>query len=201
MDDTVASSLPPDIAEALRKELDPGEDVRWCGQPDPGVVFRRQVPTAALMGVLLLGFVTLCFALGYSTLQELRGIEPLLGRSERPPGYGQVYFAFGLGLFVALWILPATATPWAKESAARRTIYAVTRTRVLKVVVSGRGVPTVTAVEPSHPLHLRREGLDTNKGDILLYPRSADKTSSMLTLEAINDARTVERLIRQCFDP
>ncbi|MBY0312356.1 MAG: hypothetical protein K2W85_09825 [Phycisphaerales bacterium] len=189
------------MAEALRRELDPGEDVRWCGQPDPRIIFRRQIPGVLLLSGLLLSISAIFAVVGCSMLQELRGLEPLLDRSQQRPTYGSVYTAFGFAAFIALWILPLTMVPWIMQSVARRTIFAVTRTRVLKVVLSRRGVPTVSAVEPGHPLHLRRKGLEMDKGDIHLYPQPSGKGTSMLTIEAINDARTVERLIRQCFDP
>lgn len=189
------------MAEALRKELNPGEDVRWCGQPDPGILFRRQILVSALGTVLILALSCALGYSGYSTLRQLRELGMPPHPTQSSPSYESVHIAFGLAGLISLLLVPAAAGPWLMASTARRTAYAVTRTRVLKIVLSRRGQPSVNSVEPAHPLHMRRQGLESEHGDIHLYPGAGRNGGTILSLEAVNDARTVERLIRQCFDP
>lgn len=76
----------------------------------------------------------------------------------------------------------------------------------MTVRLSRGGMPFVEAIEPCHPLRIRRFELGSGMGDVLIYPVSGQSGSGSLanaglSLYGITDAREVERLIHVTFDP
>lgn len=203
MDDTVASSLPPDMAEALRKELDPDEDVRWCGQPDAQRAFRRAIPMAVLITFALLTGSVLIALQGLSLFQQLHGIEPSIWRGDRTPSDVHATPLVTLAVALALCAVVAAWWPWRTCAVARRTVYGVTSSRVLVLVLNRHGNATVEAVVPRHPLVTRRVNRGGGSGDIDLFPHAGGERGppgTALSLLFVDDAISVERLIRQTFD-
>lgn len=199
-------TLRPELAKALRLELDEGETLRWCGQPSPDRVFwkslRVYMPIAALFG----GFAILPIAGFVSTMREVADSTALSasGPSDLPAG---TLIVFGC-LLVVLLVLIVTALrhPFAERRRAKNIIYAVTNTRVFTVFLHNDARVTTEAVEPGHPLQLLRREHKDGTGDVLLYPRArTDQPGSAVTasmiLVGVSEPRTVERLIRTTFDP
>lgn len=196
------SSLAEPLRSALAKEVDPNESLRWCGQPAPDAAFRRACVPAILgtAGLLVIGVFAIL--LSVSIWQELNGIKPLLEPGDSRPSYTAVVL-FGLfGGIVLLSALVVAHSPWRARDTARRTVYTVTNTRVLELVLSSTRPDASTriqAVEPGHPLHIRRTTNPDGRGDIFLYPSGSN--SAKLTLIGVADSREVERIIRTTFDP
>lgn len=198
-------TLRPELAKALRLELDDGETLRWCGQPSPDRVFRKvclsHMPIAALFG----GFAVLTILGFVSTMREVADSKSMgaSGLSDSPTG---MLILFGC-LLVLLAALVATAMrhPFAERRRAKNTIYALTNTRVFTVLLHNDGRVKAEAVEPAHPLQLLRREHKDGTGDVLLYPRGHNQSGGTLTasmtLIGVSDPRTVERLIRTTFDP
>lgn len=203
------NALPPHLRDVLTRELDPGEELRWCGQPDPRRERLRVLPSFIGLSVGLLLFGSLIGSIAISIARELKGMEPLIAPSQSP-SWGSVWIAgaFAVTLMFA-GVLAGIVGPLHQASMARRTIHALTPTRIVTIRLSRRGVPSVEAIEPGHPLHIRRRMLASGPGgglgDVLIYPRSHDSGSlgskAQLALYGITDAREVERLIRVTFDP
>lgn len=117
-----------------------------------------------------------------------------------PAGMSEFWFfvVFG-GVFVTIGSA-ILSLPFIQSARARRTVYALTPTRILTIRISRRGLPRVEALEPGHPLHLLRQDYSGGRGDIFVYPRDRG-THATLTLTGIDNARAVERRIRATFDP
>jgi hypothetical protein len=198
------NNLPPPMRESLLAEIDPGETLRWCGQPHP-----RRVATLTALPVLVLAlffglfFGGMLLAMGYAARAELLGVPFWWGRpSAERPSWTSVWVSLTLGWLVLLASLVGPALlAWSEVRRARRTVYAVTDTRVFRLLVSREGRARVHAVEPGHPLSLSRHDLADGRGDIQLYPSSARSGFASMKLIGIADARSVERLIRSTFDP
>jgi len=114
---TVTSHDDYAVAARLQPYLRPGEELLWCGRPDPAVVFSAADVIAIPFSVFWLGF-----ALAWQAGARSIGA---------PPEFGAVGIAFVLigiylvaGRFVTRWI------------AKRRTVYGITGDRVLVQVGS-----------------------------------------------------------------
>jgi hypothetical protein len=114
---TVTSHDDYAVAARLQPYLRPGEELLWCGRPDPAVVFSAADVIAIPFSVVWLGF-----ALAWLAGAQSIGV---------PAAFRAVGIAFVLigiylvaGRFVARWI------------AKRRTVYGITGDRVLVQVGS-----------------------------------------------------------------
>jgi hypothetical protein len=191
--------LPPHLREVLLTEIDPGETLRWCGQPFPSRISRLAIP-AALGVFLIVGFLSgLFIALGVQTLMELS--DPALAAARhRGGGISASAGVIGLGIAAALAGTSSLAVPFLAKSRALRTVYALTNTRVFTLVRSRNGTVSTHICEPGHPLTISRKEHPDGTGDIALYPGSQSQRPG-LRLAATHDPRTIERLIRTTFDP
>lgn len=198
-----AFHLPEAIRQALRAEIDPGESLRWCGMPLVSRMTGRILPASVAIGVLGVFFGGAFLRLALSVRAQLLGVETV------PPGehpsWEGVLLSIALGaLLVLASVLGPIGSIVLTARRARRTVFAVTGTRVFKLWLDGRGRARTVVVEPSHPLSLSRHDLAGGRGDLHLYPRAVQPTSmpiSLLPLIGIADVREVERLIRATFDP
>ncbi len=202
MPDDPASALPTKLADALRAELDEGEQVLWCGQPDARVMFRKAlqfaVPLGAIAGVLAVGFLGHAIGLAFTGTGAWSSAPP------RGDYWEQMLMSFFMGGVSGVFFVFICAAPFAQRDKARRTIHAVTPTRVLTIVTRPDGsAERVDSLEPGHPLHLDRieRGSGRDTGDVNLYPRHVSGVRALFSFVAISDARGVERLIRATFDP
>ncbi|MBC7773614.1 MAG: hypothetical protein H7210_14050 [Pyrinomonadaceae bacterium] len=201
-----ADPLPPLLREALLAEIDPGETLRWCGRPLVSRVVNRELfpAMAACAAGLIFGGAFLLMAI--STRAQLLGVEPIIPVApERNSTWAGVWMSIGVGAgIVALSVVGPFAYVFSAGRRARRTVYALTGTRVFKLWLDGRARARVFAVEPGHPLSLSRHDLGDGVGDINLYPsqsRSSSSRIALLQLIGVAQARKVERLIRATFDP
>jgi hypothetical protein len=192
-------ALPRDLREAILAEIDPGETLRWCDRPRASRVFRSAILPALVLFLLLGAFGGGFIALGLSTWHELR--ESGMPRTAQGDGMGTVFGTMVVGSLIVAGSLLTLTIPWFSRQKALRTVYAVTDTRVLRLIRSRSGSVQLTAVEPGHPLSISRMEHRDGSGDIALYPSPANRKHAQLTLAATPRPREVERLIRTTFDP
>jgi hypothetical protein len=190
--------LPAALRDSLLAEIDPGEELRWCGQPLPARLAKRAVPLGVVI-FLLIGFVAgACLGGGIQTWRELSDPAIVRGARNNLSITGAVAI-IAFGAILGLCALTALAAPLFARAKALRTVYALTNTRVFIVIRSRTGRIHTNAVEPGHPLSISRHEHPDGSGDILLYPGAQGQ--ARLVLAGTLDPRTVERLIRTTFDP
>jgi hypothetical protein len=199
VNDQIAAHLPPHLREALLAEIDPGEELRWCARPSPEAAFRRAIPQAVALAALGVCFGALMLYASWMTWREFQGLEPIT-RNGRPTMFAVWAFVV-FGCVMAVGGLSFIIMPWSNAAAARRTIHALTSTRVLTITTKGPGRTTVTAIEPGHPLHITRHDLRSGLGTITIYPQSRPQNTGLITMLGIPNAREADRLIRATFDP
>jgi hypothetical protein len=192
-------ALPRDLGDALRREIDPDETVRWVGQPSVwSFVLRTGVP-GVLAGLGFIGFGSMLMYPAWMTWREVGGMS---GNAGSQPAVGSVYAIVALGALLMAGGLWGLLSPWRESRRARRTVYAVTSTRVLQITVSKSGVVTAAAVEPGHPLSISRKERSPSVGDVFLYPVAMQgQPRALLSLLGVREPREVERIIRRTFDP
>lgn len=170
------------LRSQVAAQIDAGELVRWCGQPDVGRVARTAWWAVGFWSVAAGGLYSL-------------GVFNWLSDETKPNER------------VFLTVLPivfAMMTTWMIKDAhgaigrARRTVYLVTNTRLMTLIVRGKRMET-TSMEPAHPLATHRIGTHT-LGTISVQAGSRGDALSMRFLH-IASPREVERLIRATFDP
>jgi hypothetical protein len=194
-------ALPPELREALDREIDPGESLRWCGQPDPRRIWISVLPIFAAFGTFMTFFSVLLIYAGISTWIAARGAAPAVVADARQTSVVVVIVA-ALLLVGAFWIC---RQPWLERATARRTVFAVTNTRVFTLVLLKDGRVNLTAFEPAHPLAISRVEHRDGTGTISLNPRTqtpgGPRLEASFVLVGVREPRVVERLIRQTFDP
>jgi hypothetical protein len=194
--------LPSDLQTALQAEVDPQEELRWCGRPHATRVVRRLAPGLVVLSLFAAAFGLMALYAAWTTRAELIDAGPApIARGNNRPSWGAVW-AMGIfgGGIMAAGLVGGPLLLAAVHREARHTVHALTNTRVLTVTLSRRGLPRTTSVEPGHPLHVTRRETRDGLGDILLYPTRGQQGATM-SLVGIQHAREVERLIRTTFDP
>lgn len=191
----------PELAAALSRELDPGETVRWSDRPDPRSAARHALKPALFAGFVFVMFATLVLGAAVSIWRDFHSLE--IPPNGRPPTLTSVYMSTAVGvllLAVAAW---SFLGPSRAAAAARRTIYALTPTRVVVLRLLRGGQTRIEAIEPGHPLHIHRTSGPDGRGDVLLYPPAVrtNMDRGSMVLQGVADARNVERMIRETFDP
>jgi hypothetical protein len=188
------------MREVLAREIDHTEKLRWSGQPDAQHAFRWAVP-GAIVGFVLFGGGAVATGFACRHLwREATGLVPVAMGSK--PSIGGVYALAAFGAFFLLIAVLCALMPWFARAKARRTIYGLTDTRVMKVVVGRSGNVATEAVEPAHPLAIARQDHGPLLGDVFVYPRQASgRTFGQIALMGVENPREVERLIRHTFDP
>src|SRR5207247_633237 len=112
-----------DLESRIQPELDAGERILWCGQPNPGRMWIHAVP------ILIFGIPWTLFAVFWMAMAIGFGTH-----ASGPPGpFRSLFPLFGLP-FVLIGIGMLSAPYWMARTA-RSTIYAITDKRAL--VISG----------------------------------------------------------------
>jgi hypothetical protein len=200
---TSVEKLPVELSNALRLELDPGEALRWCGRPDPGRVFRSVLPLSLLMALFFGGLGVGALVGSVRTYMELRG---LVSPSMEKAGWGSLAMFAVIGAGMLGVGIVSLGFPFRERRGALRTVYAVTSTRIMVLLLDRNGRARTNVVEPSHPLHLSRREHARGIGTIYVYPRAqgtnnGSAAGASLTLVGVQNPREVERTIRLTFDP
>jgi hypothetical protein len=203
--------LPGEVRAALEAEFDPDEQVLWSGQPVPERVRKKVlVPLRVFAGVLLGIAAMITIPVGKSMLDvrhllrdEDVSTSALLASVGGAAGLGVIV----LGVLYAVYHV-GVVLPRRIQRRAQRTGYALSNTRLLRVECRDRHEPSVESYEPSHPLHIARKPYKDGTADVIVGPRFTTEpaaprqvSSGAFTLEAIRDARAIDRNIRATFDP
>ncbi len=181
--------LPTILREALRLELDEGERLLWCARPLARRIFRSAWRTAIPASLVFLLFASLGLVAAITTRREVLDSVP---PGQAPPSLGAVRSAFALSSAFGLAALACLASPAWQRARARRTVYALTNTRLLVLRRGCRNTARTEVLEPSHPLNLARRDYPDGSGDIRMYPQSPNQPPKLL-LAAVVGPREIER--------
>lgn len=187
------------LRAALAAETDDGEPLRWSGFPSPELAARVMWRRLLFLVVIGAFFGLLFLLLSAATAREFHlaqsGVRPWTHTT--PRGWDPAINQAAMG---ALFLISSVVGPWIAaclaRAEARRTIYALTNTRLIRIQLSRKGEPKVFSVEPGHPLSIQRTLHPNGRGDIHLYP-----PAGLMQFIGIEEPRNVERLIRETFDP
>lgn len=109
---TIQVPADPTLTSRLQPYLRPGEELLWCGKPDPAVVFAPSDLLAIPFGLIFMGFAA-AWTLGARSMGA-------------PAPFWMLGFVF---LAVGLWLVAGRLI--AKPIRKRRTVYGLTTDRVL----------------------------------------------------------------------
>ena len=198
----VLNTLPAGHAAALRRELDENEQLLWAAVP---VAWRAALPqlVACLLVVVVFGFMAVAVSVAtVQTVRELQAVKATAGvATPRPTVWGLIGGVVGvLCLYgVLAWVVLEAISVIGR---ARRTVYAVTNTRILSLSFETSGRARCSSLEPRHPLALRRTENRDGSGTVLVHPSPSGETRSAgIALVGVPQPREVDRLIRKTFDP
>lgn len=177
------SSLPADLQQRLRNELQPGEWVTWVGQPVPDLYMKP-------------GFLMWLFFIPW-TLFALFWMAAA-------SGFALPNLASGLGLF-PLFGLPflligivGLCTPLKLRRRARMTVYAITNQRA--ITIEGTKSITVRSYTAADIAFLERVEHKDGSGNLILQKKrelnsDGDPTTSHYGFFSIRDVRRVAQLL------
>jgi hypothetical protein len=181
-------NLPAELEALVKAELDPGERVRWTGQPNPGLLSRRGV-SRALFGIPFTAFSVFWIA----AASRFRMPDFSQGGFSFFPLFGIPFFLVGLFLL--------TSPLWMRQSA-RRTAYILTERRAITFVAGfGRAI-TGRSYELHRLLDIERVQNPDGSGDLIFErtshtDRDGKTTSTEQGFLAVSDVKKVETLVRQ----
>ena len=137
--------LPGELRRALERELEPGERIRWAGQPD----WRAEWGTTAAIGLFGLGWSAIAIIFTVQMMLATLGLIPFKFDGKPASQWVAAAFLPFLIPFLAIggWTL---WWPWRTVSGAGRKVHAVTDRRLI-TVEAGRRTSSRASVE-SHPL-------------------------------------------------
>ncbi len=189
------------LYERLAAELGPAEALLWSGQP--GV--RRLQAFVGVMGCFGGALVLMGGMAIFGAVMSGQGLGTVGGGSG---GAGTVaYIVTGafwtLGIALALaGLLTIVLGPAVLRRRLRRTVYAVTTTRVLELSIRWGGRVLVQEIVPTQNLFFVRLDYADGTGSLVLQPHAGNEDrAAHATLRFINieNAREVARLIRETF--
>ncbi len=168
-----------------RNELEPGEQLKWVGAPEPTRMMIQSLP------ILVFAIPWTAFALFWMAM-ALSSVS----RSPIHSGVSMIFPLFGLP-FVLIGLCMLSAPVWARRKA-RRTVYAVTDRRAM-IILTGRTRSVRSFGRTSMTERECRERADRS-GDLIFYRKiSSDgeggTNSTPVGFFAIPDVRSVERLV------
>jgi|GEM_PF-3116203 len=189
-----------DLRDALGREIDEGEVLRWVGAPDAEFAERRARKTSIVVSVGLLGMMVFAGYGAYRFYLEATGQIPPDG--PKGQSFVPVWICGFASCFAGLGSWFMWNFPRYEAETARRTVYAVTSTRVMSLIMNPNGTVATESVEPGHPMSVARNEMTAELGHVHLYPRVGQQGLSRgISLMNVASPREVERLIRQTFDP
>lgn len=198
----VLQGLPAAHAEALRRELDENERLLWAAVP---VVWRAALPQLIplVLFALVMGFMAVgCSVATAQIVREFQVLKESAGvATPRSSVWGLLgAAAMALGLYgVVFW---SAKEAFSQIGRARRTVFAVTHTRILSLSFDLDGRVRCTSLEPRHPLALRRSENRDGSGTVQVHPSpSGESRYAGIALVGVPGPREVDRLIRKTFDP
>ncbi len=188
------SNLPAELRKALTAEIAHGERVLYAGQPD------WRADWGSLFAIFIFGIFwsAISFMFFSMSLGGLLGLVPF-NSNGKPAGFGMNVFFFVFSLpFVAIGCA-MLAAPFLGIRKSRRTVHAITDTRLLNVYV-GRDQGA-----ESYPLNrvnfIKRKDKRGGAGNLQIgygVEKDSDGDTRPLTMDwsGIPDARRAEQIIR-----
>lgn len=184
---TSSSMLPDPLGRSVAAELERGERLSWCAQPDPDRLARQALP------IILFGLPWTAFSLAM-LWSCLGGGEP------GQPGAAQLVPALFMVPFVLAGLVMLAAPCWA-ACRARRTAYVITDRRAILFKGSLLGSMSIRSFAPSQLGDLERRGRPDGSGDILFaddvrITRGGRPRRTPVGFFGIDRVRDVEALLR-----
>ncbi len=176
----------------IARELDDREQLIWAGTPDAALMGRRALP------ILLFGIPWTAF----SVFWILGASGVLFGRIGGGAQIIQIVFAlFGVP-FVLVGFAMLSAPIWARRSA-KKTLYALTDRRCI-IWQHALRTTTIKSYGPDDLENMSRVERKNGSGDVIFVKSirirerggSSDTVTTPEGFMAVDDARTLERLIR-----
>lgn len=187
------TTLPPHHQSRLDRELDEGEAVRWVAQPSYSILKKAARNNWLVIGVCVGIFVAFFILLGW-----VASITPKGDRQDEP----WTFFAFA-GAFVLAWICSLPLFRMWSKSLANNTIYAITDTRAIIIVVHRDKSITERDYRGDELIHLARKEFPDGSGALTFESaRGAGASSQSATrhkFQAIENVIEVERMLRKQF--
>lgn len=142
--------MPPELQQRVTRELQPGEVVRWAGQPDPAHIMRQ--------GFLLWFFFIPWTAFSLFWMAGAAGfrVPDFSSPTVLFPLFGLPFLLIGLGGLVSPWWLRRTA---------RHTVYVVSNQRAFSL--AGWRTVTMTSWLPEQLTQITRSERADGSGDLV----------------------------------
>jgi hypothetical protein len=180
------SGFPSELVRLVTSELQPGETIRWAGQPRRRTFLLSTVPVV-FFGIPWTAFAVFwtCAATGFSI--------PSFERQ----GWFILFPLWGVP-FILIGLVMLSAPLWAIK-AARNTAYVITDRRA--IIFEGEWNVTVRSVEPPSLKNIYRREKRDGRGDIILQETSTrdsdgDWTKKEVGFKDVENVREVERLVK-----
>ncbi len=179
-------TIPNDLLDRIKRELEPGESIQWAEQPIP----RYFTPTSIgsfLFGIPWTAFAVfwVCGACGFKLPDVSKGLAALCF-----PLFGLPFILVGLAMLSA---------PFWSRRKALKTIYVITDQRA--ITFSAGWTTTIRSFPPRELQNVYRKEKRNGTGDVILGQRLISSSEGrQSTVEvgflAIRDPKTVERLLK-----
>lgn len=194
----LVEDLPVKLREALKRELDEGEETLWVDQPKAGKLSRDEKHPLKMLGHFALTFSLFVGALSLVPPHAPQGQAPRKAQEASWPNLGLMALAGGLGIIAAGAYVAAARLNRAR---APRRAYALTRKRLISVELAGGDKLKVSDFGPSDLGNSKRIDHIDGVGSLILQPRVDTKSAELkiFILAAVADIREVDRLIRRTF--
>ena len=183
---TAQQMIPNGLQELVRRELEPGEMIRWIGQPIPRFFSPISIGTA-LFGIPWLAFAIFwtCGAAGFKVPDFSRGGFALF------PLFGVPFILIGIGLVLS--------PVWAYRRSLK-TVYVITGFRAITFDVGW--TTTIRSYRPAQLQNVFRKEKKDGSGDVVLgqsvwTDSDRDRRSMDVGFMNIREAKRVERLIQE----
>ena len=180
---------PRPLADALRRDLAPGERVLWSAQP-------RGALLAAGLGIWLFAIPWTVFALFWESMAFLPWVTSTKSPDWTRWTFGIVMPLFGLPFVaIGLWML---WSPIRRMRKARDTLYALTDRRAIRIVGGRTTEQTSVFLDRIGPVELSRRADDWGTIRIQTHSRvdsEGDRTTERFEMAGVPEVSKAHRLI------
>lgn len=175
--------MPAAVQQRVTRELQPGEVVRWAGQPDPSRLMRQ--------GFLIWLFFIPWTAFSVFWIYGAAGfrVPDFSGPFSFFPLFGLPFLLIGIG---------GLASPWWLRLNAQHTVYVISNTRAF--ILAGKRSVNMTSWRPDQLGQISRTERPDGSGDLVfdIEMRRGNKGSTVehkRGFMALRDVRTAESFI------
>lgn len=175
--------MSPEVQQRVTRELQPGEVVRWAGQPDPSRLMRQ--------GFLIWFFFIPWTAFSVFWIYGAAGfrVPDFSGPFSFFPFFGLPFLLIGIG---------GLASPWWLRLNAQHTVYVISNTRAF--MLAGKRSVNMTSWAPAQLGQISRTERPDGSGDLVfdIEMRRDDEGSTVAHKRgfiAVRDVRTAESFL------